>query len=110
MYYAAKRQSTTNPILLQGYRELTSNCICLFLQVCSEVVRELDFTNTALISDQGLLSLPWLPYLRKIDLNDTRTGTRDSVTSAGVEHVAKQCPNLQIAYFRRCRFICDKGI
>ena len=78
--------------------------------MCSEVVRELDFTNTALISDQGLLSLPWLPYLRKIDLNDTRTGTRDSVTSAGVEHVAKQCSNLQIAYFRRCRFICDKGI
>lgn len=73
------------------------------------MIRELDFTNTSLISDLGLLLLPKLAYLRKLDLNDTRTGTRDSVTSDSLVHVAKQCPNLQIAYFRRCRNVCDRG-
>ncbi|XP_067930515.1 protein AMN1 homolog [Watersipora subatra] len=78
--------------------------------VCSDAVHELDFTNTAMISDRGLMELPNLSNLYKIDLNDTRTGTRDSVTSLALRHIASCCPNLRIAYFRRCINISDEGV
>ena len=62
-----------------------------------------------MISDKGLLTLPALPLLYKIDLNDTRTGTRESITSLALAHIANHCPNLRIAYFRRCINITDDG-
>ncbi|XP_078000622.1 protein AMN1 homolog [Glandiceps talaboti] len=77
-------------------------------KVIHDKVRELDLSECDM-TDDGLLVVSLCKQLRKVDLNAAKQN-RTSISTAGVQYIARGCPILHTVYLRRCLNVTDEAI